>query len=325
HAPSASPPPSSLPFQMPIGSIAARDAVQRSSFLTVFGSKIVLRRTNEANAVGPIGIIDLSAPNGRTPGVAVAGMAPFAAGGSRLLAQGADETANGRIGTWAYSTQSTQARAPAVFLGTSTAFCPSVDGETAWLTDGATARQVSISDASMLAGPYPLDGRLVASVGGGLLLQRGSAVVWWVPGTPGESRMVGSGTALAGAGEYILWQGPDGLVNVSDPNTRQVAATAVRLRPGQNIGAAALSPGVVRVAVVAGRTLTIGDTFRRGRPITVALGPIGDIAWLDDETVLARVGATGLIVVDATTGVIVHEPDLAYNSLGFALLPVPNR
>ena len=296
------------PAHPTIEEVNTRASVRGSAIVSVWGSKVLARPVTETNRSGPMGLIDPVPGAGRTRLVAVSG--------SSILVQGTDAGGDGRTGTWAYPTQ-TQ-RHPA-FLGTSTGFCPSFDGQ-AWLTDGTTVRHVATADAAMLDGPYRLDGQLVASVGAGLLLQRGPTVVWWLPGTPGETRVVGTGTALDGLGEYILWQAPDGRIKVTDPNTGHTTATSVALPADRAVSAAALSPSFVRLAAVVGTEAIVGDAFQPGRRITALVGPVTDVAWLDDNTLLARVGDRGVVAIDATTGVAVHEPDLGYASLGLAIL-----
>jgi hypothetical protein len=296
------------PAHPTIEEVNTRASVWGSAIVSVWGSKILARPVTETNGIGPMGLIDPTPGAGRTRIVAVSG--------SSILVQGSDAGGDGRTGTWAYPTQTE--RHP-VFLGTSTGFCPSFDGQ-AWLTDGTTVRHVATADAAMLDGPYRLDGQLVASVGAGLLLQRGPTVVWWLPGPPGETRVVGTGTALDGLGEYIVWQAPDGRIKVTDPNTGHTTATSVALRPGQAVGAAPLSPSFDRLAAVVGTEAIVGDAFQPGRRIAALVGPVTDVAWLDDNTLLARIGDRGVVAIDATTGVVVHEPDLGYASLGLAIL-----
>jgi len=94
----------------------------------------------------------------------------------------------------------------------------------------------------------------------------------------------------------------------------------VALRPGQAVGAAPLSPSFDRLAAVVGTEAIVGDAFQPGRRIAALVGPVTDVAWLDDNTLLARIGDRGGVAIDATTGVVVHEPDLGYASLGLAIL-----
>jgi hypothetical protein len=68
--------------------------------------------------------------------------------------------------------------------------------------------------------------------------------------------------------------------------------------------------------------LVIGDTWTKER-VTVHLGSIRALAWLDDNTLLVKVGARGVIVVDASTGRVIHEPDLPFDSRGLGVVGAP--
>jgi hypothetical protein len=292
--------------------INRRASVLRSRFVTVVGDKMVSRAITDTNADGPLGLIRL-APAG--PGAA----ATLVVNATSIVAEGTDLSGVERTGTWAYP--ATGGRPP-VFLGPSTSFVPSVDSRDAWLTTGSAVREVNVSNGSTIFGPYPFDSRLVAAAGAGLVLQRGEQVVWWLPGAPGQSEIIGSGQALDALGDYILWQTTSGLLTITDPNTGRTVGVAFSLPPTQQVGAAAMTSDLFRVAVATGATVVISDTFKHHR-VTVHLGPVNGLAWLDDYTLLARVGPRAVVVVDATTGAVAHQPDLAFDAQGLGIIEAP--
>jgi hypothetical protein len=285
--------------------INARVSVQRSQVVVAVGDKIIVRPISGTNGTGPIGLLRL-AP--RPAGV-------LAVDGRMVVAQGTDESGDGRAGTWAYPVD---AQGRAVFLGASTAFVPEFSQE-AWLVTGTAIRGVSVATGVTVDGPLTVDGRLVAPIGAGLLLQRGAEVVWWIPGGVGVSRLVGTGTALGGLGDYILWRASDGRITITDPNIGQATPTALTVPPGETPGPAAMSPDRVRVAVAVGSTVVIGGSTRAGHVVRIRLGPVENLAWLDDQTLVVSVGDRGLVVVDGASGVIAHEPDFPVAPRGLAL------
>ena len=142
----------------------------------------------------------------------------------------------------------------------------------------------------------------------------------WNPGTPGASRIIGTGRALAGLGAYVLWQAADGRLTITDSYTGQVRPSAVRLRPNESPTAVAVSDDLYRVAAAVGTTLVIGDTTIHGHAISVHLGLIAAVAWLDDNTLVAQVGTRGLVAVDASGGTTAQEPDFPFEVGAFGLL-----
>lgn len=292
--------------------INGRLSVQRSQAIVVLGDKVVARPVQSQNGTGPLGVIRLAVPQSPSPPV-------LRVEGSTVLAQGTDLSGDGRTGTWAYSVSGERR---STFLGTSDGFVPAVDDASAWLISGSTVRMVAVSDGKTVEGPYALDGLLVASVGSGLLLQRGGEVVSWLPDTPAGSRIIGTGRALAGLGAYVLWQAADGRLTITDSYTGQIRRTAVRLPPGQSPTAVAVSGDLYRVAAVAGMRLVVGDAMH-GHAISVRLGPIKGVAWLDDNTLVAQVGARGLVAVDASSGTTAPEPNFPFDVGAFSLLQPP--
>ena len=294
--------------------INARASVRLTHLVTVVGDKLLSRSITDINTVGPLGLIRL-APAG--PG----GAAPLAVNARSIVAEGTDLGGVEKTGTWAYPTAG---RRTPVFLGSSTAFVLSLDSHWAWLTTGSTVRKVDVSTGSAGDGPYGIDGRLVSAAGAGLVFQRGEQVVWWFPGSPSTSEVViGSGHALAAMGDYILWQTGAGLVTVTDPNTGGTVGVAFSLSPGQHVAASAMTSDLYRVATATGTTVVLSDTFKHRR-VDVDLGPVNAMAWLDDNTLLVQVGARGVAVVDAASGVVAHEPDLAFDAQGLGVFQAPS-
>jgi hypothetical protein len=99
--------------------------------------------------------------------------------------------------------------------------------------------------------------------------------------------------------------------------------SAVTVGLGHPLVQAAMSRDRLRVAAVVGNRLHIGDGIAGRHTVIVALGPIGAIAWLDNDTLLATVGARGLVAIDAATGAVAREPDFAFDSKGLAVIPPP--
>ena len=290
--------------------INGRLSVQRAQAVVVLGDKVIARPVEFQNGIGPLGLIRLAVPESPwSPALRVQG--------SMVLAQGTELSGDGRTGTWAYRASGERR---STFLGTSDGFVPSVDDASAWLISGSAVRRVAVSDGKPLEGPYPLDGHLVASVGSGLLLQRGGEVVSWNPNTPAASRIIGTGRALAGLGAYVLWQAADGRLTITDSYTGQIRPTAVRLPPKESPTAVAVSDDLFRVAAAVGTTVVVGDATMHGHAISVHLRPIAAVAWLDDNTLVAQVGARGLVAVDASGGTTAPEPDFALDVGAFGLL-----
>ena len=293
--------------------INGRASVRLSHLVTVVGDKLLSRAITDISTVGPLGLIRL-APAG--PGDA----ATLGVNSRSIVAVGTDLSGVEKTGAWAYPIPGHTAP---VFLGPSTEFVLSLDSRAAWLATRSTVREVDVSTGSTSAGPYSIDGRLVDAAGAGLVLQRGEQVVWWLPGTPSTSEVIGSGQALAATGDYILWQTSSGLVTITDPNTRRTARVAFSLSPGQHVTASAMTSDLFRVATATGTALVISDTFKHRR-INVQIGPVSDMAWLDDNTLLVRVGARAVVVVDAASGVVAHEPDLPFDAQGLGVIQTPS-
>jgi len=288
--------------------VNGRAAVRSSTFVTVVGAKILSRAITLTNGDGPLGLIRLG-PVGPAPAAAIA-VTP-----TSVIAEGTDLDVE-LHGTWAYPVTG---RGSAVFLGQSTGFIPSVDDRAAWLIDGPTVREVDVATGATIGGPFSIAGRVVAAAGAGLVIQQRDQVVWWLPGAPGRAAAIGAGTALEARGDYILWQTPEGLLTITDPNTGRTVSNLFTLTPSQRVHAVAMTSHIYRVAAATDAALVISDVLRHRR-VTVHLGPVTDLAWLDDSTLLARVGPGGVTVVDAATGVVVREPDLGFDAEGLGLV-----
>lgn len=289
--------------------INSRASVRLSRFVTVVGAKLLSRSITDRSAAGPFGLVTL-APAG--PGVA----ATLAVNATSIVAEGTDLSGGEKMGTWVYRTTG---RETPVFLGPSTGFVLSVDSRSAWIAAESMVREVNMSSGSTDNGPYLIQGRMLATAGAGLVLQRGEQVVWWLPGTPGTSEIIGAGQALGGMGDHILWQTSSGRITITDPNTRRTTAMPFSLSPGQHVTASAMTSDLFRVATATATTLTISDTFKHRR-VDVHIGPVGAMAWLDDNTLLVRVGTRAVTVVDAATGVSAHEPDLPFDAEGLGVI-----
>jgi hypothetical protein len=279
--------------------------LSRAQVVTVLGDKLVARTiTSGSGGERLLGLVH-PGPDGA-----------LEVDGATVLVQGAgfpDPATIGSTGTWAFPADGSGAPR---YLGPSSSFRSFSD---VWLVSPTETWWVDVHSGSTLEGPYALIGRPVAAVGAGLVLQRGDQVWWWIPGPPGSSRLIGRGVALDGEGEYILWEGTDGRLTITDPHTMQAWRTAVTA--GQSVGRAVLSPSRYRVAVVDGHTLRIGDGILGHRVVKVHLGQVNGLAWLDDTTLMASVGPRGLVAIDAASGHVVHEPDFSADSHGLAIVP----
>jgi len=294
--------------------INRRTAVRLSRFVTLVGDKMLSRTATDTNADGPLGLIRLASAG---PGAAAA----LAVSATSIVAEGTDLGSAGQAGTWAYPL--TGNRQP-TFLGASSGFVLEVDSSEVWLVDGSTIREVSVRSGTGTGRSYVVDGRLVAAAGAGLVLQRGDQVVWWLPGLPGQSEVIGTGEAVTASFEYILWRTTSGLLTITDPNTLGMLGHPLRVPLSQPVVAAALDPYLdFRVAVATGDSVAIGDTFSN-HAVTVHLRQVNGLAWLDHDTLLARVGAQGVTVIDASSGTVVHEPHLPFDAQGLGVVETPS-
>ena len=305
--------------------INRRAAVALSRFVTVTGDKMLSRPVAGIGEDSLLGVIRLAAGE---PGAAASPSlraAMILSSGTYVsalfvLAEGTDLSGVGQTGTWLYFAFANIPPVAPVFLGPSTSFVPSVDSRDAWLADASTVREVgALLGGSTIMGPYPIDGRLVGAAGAGLVLQRGNHVVWWLPGAPGRSVLIGSGRAFDASGDFILWQTASGLVTITDPNSGRTVATAFSLPRSQQVRAAAMTSDLSRVAAATDTTLVISDTLKHRR-VDVHLPAIDALTWLDDNNILVREGARGVIVVDAATGAVAREADLPSDAQGLAII-----
>jgi hypothetical protein len=77
---------------------------------------------------------------------------------------------------------------------------------------------------------------------------------------------------------------------------------------------------VVGDKIIARPISSSNGTGPLGHVVSVHLGPVEDLAWLDDETLVARVDAKGLVVVDGASGITAHEPDFVVGARGLAFI-----
>ncbi len=223
--------------------------------------------------------------------------------GRHVLAVGSGP--DGVHGVWSFD--ATGLEVPA-YLGAADAVVPASDRAGLWLTEQGTVRRVSLG-GQVLAGPFPVDGQVVAASRGGLVLQRQDQVLWWVPGGGAPPRQLGVGRALDGGPGTVVWRSADGGLTLTDPrsgeNTRLDDDTGggSGARPEEaGEGSASLSPDTVHVVSTDGRgALTFHD--RDGAGTVTVVEPEGASAtWLTGSVALLAEPDGDLSLLDAVSG-----------------------